>query len=266
MQTLMPVVFVSHGGGPLPLMGAENHRDMIESMQQLAQSLPKPKAIVMISAHWETEHFTVNQHPQPDLYFDYYNFPDEAYSITYPASGNPELAQTIQSLLEQQSIVVNTESERGLDHGVFVPLKMLFPAADVPIVQVSLAQSLDPTQHIELGKALQVLRLQGVMIMGSGMTTHNFSWFRGGLNEVVTQKNEAFHAWLDTTLVNPELTEVERGQLLAQWEQAPYAQEVHPREEHLIPLHVCYGAAEKPVSQVMAFEVMGLSTRCYCWN
>lgn len=261
-----PVLFVAHGGGPLPLLGADNHQAMIEVMEKLQACLPKPKALIVISAHWEEDIFCINSGHKPELYYDYYNFPEEAYAIQYPALGEPNLAQKIQEYLEGLEISTKQNTERGFDHGVFVPLKMIYPKADIPIVQISLQKSLNPKQHIELGQALKTFREQGVMVIGSGMTTHNFAWFRGEVTPTITAKNETFHQALASILESDVLTHENRAEQLMAWEKMPYAREVHLREEHLLPLHVCYGAAQTQVDEVISFEIMGLETHCYYWH
>lgn len=242
MSALMPVVFVPHGGGPMPLLGDINHRELTHFMQSLAADLPRPTAIVVITAHWEEEQVSISNSPAPDMMYDYYGFPPESYEFSYPAPGNPALAKHIQQLLQQQNIDARLDNQRAYDHGTFVPLMLIYPAADIPVVQLSLLASLDPAAHIAIGKALAPLREQGVLIVGSGMSFHNMRAFFSN-DPAVRGKSETFDHWLTETLTADTLTNAQREQNLSQWAVAPQGRFCHPREEHLLPLHVCFGAA-----------------------
>ncbi len=266
MSQLSPVVFVSHGGGPLPLLNDPGHQDMIACFAKLRGQLPKPDAIVVVSAHWEAPIASVTRAANPDLIYDYYGFPPESYQIKYPAPGAPALADQLTTCLHQHQIEYLADEQRGFDHGLFVPLLMLYPDADIPCLQLSLLKNLDPQQHIALGQAIRSLREQNVMILGSGFTFHNLPEFFSAGSESARQKNEAFEGWLIDTLSNTELTETEREQRLLEWEQAPAARYSHPREEHLLPLHVCYGASQKPADTVLTMQVLGKAASCYIWN
>lgn len=241
---LMPVVFVPHGGGPMPLLGDTNHRELTQFMQSLAADLPRPEAILVITAHWEEEVASITHSPAPGMLFDYYGFPPESYEFTYPAPGNPALAKQIQQLLALQNIDARLDNHRAYDHGTFVPLMLMYPAADIPVVQLSLLASLDSAAHIALGKALAPLREQGVLIVGSGMSFHNMRAFFSN-DPSVKGKSEAFDTWLTETLIDPQLNNTEREQRLSDWVSAPQGRFCHPREEHLLPLHVCWGAASQ---------------------
>jgi aromatic ring-opening dioxygenase catalytic subunit (LigB family) len=197
----------------------------------------RPKAVLVISGHWETEHPTVNIAEKPKLLFDYYGFPDETYRLKYPVSGAPDLEPRVRALLAQAGFELAVESKRGLDHGVFVPFLLIYPQADVPVMQLSLQQGLDPSLHITIGRALAPLRERGVLIVGSGMSYHNLAaMFSGRGGEAAT----AFDAWLGEAVRDP-LTRDER---LAGWRNAPGGRESHPRSEHLLPLMVAAGAAD----------------------
>lgn len=239
---LMPVVFVPHGGGPMPLLGDVNHRELTQFMQSLATDLPRPKAIVVITAHWEEESVSICSSPAPGMLFDYYGFPPESYEFNYPAPGNPALAKNIQQLLQERNINAGLDNQRAYDHGTFVPLMLLYPAADIPVVQMSLLASLDPAAHIAIGKALAPLREQGVLIVGSGMSFHNMRAFFSN-EPTIRGKSETFDHWLNETLTDDSLTNEQREIRLSQWAAAPQGRFCHPREEHLLPLHVCFGAA-----------------------
>lgn len=243
-HSLMPVVFVPHGGGPMPLLGDANHLELTRFMQSLAADLPRPKAIVVITAHWEEEVVSITYSPAPGMMYDYYGFPPESYEFSYPAPGNPPLAKQIQQLLQDHNIDARLDNQRAYDHGTFVPLMLSYPAADIPVVQLSLLASLDPAAHIAIGKALAPLREQGVLIVGSGMSFHNMRAFFSN-DPSIKGKSETFDNWLTDTLTASNLTNQNREQRLRDWASAPQGRFCHPREEHLLPLHVCWGAASQ---------------------
>ena len=147
------ILFIPHGGGPLPLLGDPGHAALVKFLQQAGQNMPRPDAIVVISAHWEQPVATLTSHPAPSIIYDYGGFPEESYAIEYPAPGEPALAQQIAELLQQHHIAHQLDARRGFDHGLFVPLKLMYPAADIPCLQLSLLASLDAAAHIELGRA-----------------------------------------------------------------------------------------------------------------
>ena len=155
-QDQAQIVYFSHGGGPLPILGDPGHQAMVGFMQQLPKKLKKPDAILVISAHWEERAVTLLGAPNPAMFYDYYGFPDEAYAITYPAPGNPELANKIASLLDEQGITTSVDTQRGFDHGLFIPLKLMYPQAEIPSLQLSLLRSLRPDEHIAIGNALRL--------------------------------------------------------------------------------------------------------------
>jgi aromatic ring-opening dioxygenase catalytic subunit (LigB family) len=238
----MPVVFMPHGGGPWPFVELgfpKAEMDELASYLRSVRGLPKtpPKALLVISAHWEEPAPTVMTAERPAMYYDYYGFPPESYQITWPAPGHPQLAARVQELLGTAGFKTATDAQRGFDHGTFVPLKLTYPEANVPAVQLSLKHGLDPEEHLAMGRALAPLRDEGVFIVGSGMTYHNMRGFRDPRSIPVA---EAFDAWLrETAALEPK----ERDQRLAQWSRAPAARQAHPREEHLLPLMVIAGAA-----------------------
>ncbi len=250
---LMPVVFVPHGGGPMPLMDDPAHQQMVHYLKGLSAQLPPPKAILVVSAHWEQTQVTVTSNATPELFFDYYGFPEQTYHYTYPAPGDPALASDIVDLLISSGIDAKTDNSRGLDHGVFVPLKLIYPEAAIPVLQISLRKGLDPHFHIALGQALAPLREQGVLILGSGMSFHNMqAFFRPSAQ--MQAYSEAFHQWLKQTLCDDDKPWEQRQALLEQWEQAPFARFNHPREEHLIPALVCFGAAQQSPQAQASFD------------
>lgn len=266
-ESKMPVAFIPHGGGPMPLMGLDQDRSLVEFLQGFSTLVPIPSAILVISAHWEEEVATVLSAAKPDLYFDYYNFPPETYQYTYPVAGAPELAEQISTLLNDADIENRLEQKRGLDHGVFVPLKLIYPKASIPCLQLSLLKNLDPSQHMEIGEALSNLREQGVLILGSGFSFHNLDLLKTGINSDALERSIEFDTWLKNICANPRLTKEERVAGLTHWAQAPQGRFSHPREEHLIPLHVCMGAANyKPADVIYDQVLMGIKNSAFLWR
>jgi aromatic ring-opening dioxygenase catalytic subunit (LigB family) len=202
-------------------------------------TVPKtqPKAILIISAHWEGSVSTVMTAEHPPLLYDYYGFPPASYEIKWPAPGDPKLAARVEELLGVAGFKTATDSRRGYDHGTFIPLKVAYPDANVPTVQLSILSSLDPEAHLAMGRALAPLRDEDVFILGSGMSFHNLRLLGNPRGRAAS---EAFDAWLQESAT---LGRVERERRLAQWAQAPEARTAHPREEHLLPLMVVAGAA-----------------------
>ena len=239
-----PTLFIPHGGGPCFFMDPPPAAPQLWTrMEQYLRGIPaalpaRPKALLVISGHWEAPVPTVNVAPQPSLLFDYYGFPEHTYRLTYPVPGAPALAAEVRRLLQAAGFATAEEDSRGLDHGVFIPLKVAFPDADVPVLQLSLQQGLDPAVHLAMGRALAPLRDQGVLIIGSGMSYHNLRLlFSGRGNEGAA----AFDDWLVQAAT--ERDPARRDAALMAWERAPHARECHPEEEHLIPLMVAAGAA-----------------------
>jgi aromatic ring-opening dioxygenase catalytic subunit (LigB family) len=198
----------------------------------------KPKAVLVITGHWEADTFTVSTAEHPPMEYDYYGFPEHTYHIKYPASGSPVLAARVRSLLADAGIATADDPRRGFDHGTFVPLVLMYPDADVPVVMLSLKSNYDPQEHIRVGQALIPLRDEGVLIMGSGLTYHNM---RGFGRDESTAVAEAFETYLGDAIAQADPQK--RNDMLARWESAPGARLVHPREDHLLPLMVVAGAA-----------------------
>ncbi len=252
----LPTYFISHGGGPWPWM-----EDARQSMKGLADSLadmPRqigvtPKAVLMISGHWEEAAYTVMASPRPPMLYDYGGFPPHTYEIHYDAPGSPELAQRVQGLIEAAGLPAASDAQRGFDHGSFVPLYVMYPQAEVPVVQLSLRKNFDPLEHVALGRALAPLRDEGVLIVGSGLSYHNLR----RLGPPAAAPSAAFDAWLQETLL--QSAPAERVERLGQWESAPAARICHPREEHLIPLMVALGAAENEAAECVFHEVGGFT-------
>ncbi len=262
----LTVVYLSHGGGPLPLLGDPRHVELVENLKIIAASIEKPSAIVVVSAHWETEKPTVTFGAKPTLLYDYYGFPEESYAIKYPASGEPGLAKKITSILRAKEIDADLDETRGFDHGLFVPLKIMYPEADIPCVQLSLVKGLDPKQHIQIGEALADLQQEGVLIIGSGFSFHNLSAFFTPSTAETRSMNESFEAWLIETCTDKNIDEDQRSARLENWEQAPFARYCHPREEHLLPLQVCYGAAKRPCTTLFKLNIMDKKASAYLWK
>jgi len=257
MPARQPVIFVPHGGGPCfwidwpPPFGPHAWDGLRDYLAGLVKSLPeRPKAFLVVTAHWEAEKPTVSVNPKPGMLYDYYGFPDHTYRLTYPAPGDPELGMQVKRLIEKAGLPVATDGERGFDHGVFVPFLIVDPKAEIPVVMLSLRQDLDPAFHIELGKALQPLRDQGIAIVGSGMSFHDLRHFRDG----DTTASATFDQWLDATA---KARPAEREARLAHWDEAPSARQCHPREEHLLPLMVVAGAADDSQGRHEFRDVIG---------
>jgi len=258
------IVYFSHGGGPLPILGDPSHRKMVDFMMQLPSRLRKPDAILVISAHWEESVATLLGAQNPPLFYDYYGFPDEAYEITYTAPGDPMLANRIAGLLNTNNIPARVDPERGFDHGLFIPLKLMYPQANIPSTQLSLLRGLKPAEHIALGKALRELMHENILVIGSGFSFHNMSAFSWQENNKPDPANDSFQNWL-IDVCNGPIAQPEREQRLIEWEQAPSARYCHPREEHLMPLHVCVGMANKRAIVVFDDYILGKRALAFLW-
>ena len=238
----LPVVFVPHGGGPWPFVelgfGDKVETAALAAYLRSIRQVPKvaPRALLVVSAHWEERVPTVMTSEHPPMLYDYYGFPPESYTLTWPAQGSPELGARVRQLLGAAGFETAEDRERGFDHGTFVPLKLMYPDAEIPTLQLSLKRGLDPEEHLAMGRALAPLRDEGVFIVGSGMTYHNLRAFGPAGRPAAA----AFDAWLCETTV---LEQGERDARLVQWESAPAARAAHPREEHLLPLMVVAGAS-----------------------
>lgn len=234
----MPALYLPHGGGPSFFMSGERKRlyqATEDFLRNVRHTLPAtPRSILLVTAHWETAVPSFTGGVQPELIYDYYGFPPETYAIQYPAPGQPALARQAAALLQGAGYDAQVDPHYGWDHGVFIPLKVMFPDADVPVVAMSLQASLNPVLHCRLGEALRPLRDEGVLVVGSGMSFHNLRNFSEG-----GPASLAFHNWLDDVLQG---NYAQRTQALGQWSQAPGGRASHPREEHLLPLMVASGA------------------------
>jgi aromatic ring-opening dioxygenase catalytic subunit (LigB family) len=263
-STRQPAIFLPHGGGPCFFMDwtwgpADTWVKTQRFLEGLAATLPEaPKAMVVISGHWEEPAFTAGAAAQPGLIYDYSGFPEHTYRLAWPAPGEPALAGRVAELLKQAGLPAAIDVTRGYDHGVFVPLKVAFPQAQIPVVTLSLAASLDPALHLAAGRALAPLRDEGILIVGSGMSFHNL---RAYFHPETAERARAFDAWLTKAVESPV---AERDTQLAQWRQAPFAAFAHPREEHLIPLLVAAGAGEAAAGKrIFSDEPMGAAISAY---
>lgn len=245
MTDSLPTLFIPHGGGPCFFMdglGPKGAWDQMAAyLRGIAATLPvRPRAILVVSGHWETPRPSVTTSPAPPLLYDYYGFPPHTYQLRYPAPGAPALADRVRALLDAAGIASDTDPARGFDHGVFIPMMLAFPDADIPIVQLSLQAGRDPDTHLRIGAALAHLRHEGVLIVGSGMSYHNM---RGYFSPDPAHglASDRFDAWLTDAVTDPD--PARRNALLAHWSEAPGARAAHPEEEHLLPLMVAAGAA-----------------------
>ena len=252
----LPTYFISHGGGPWPYM--PEYRQSMRGLELSLQDIPRqigtaPRAVLVISGHWEEAAFTVMASARPPMVYDYYGFPAHTYEVVYGAPGAPDVALRVQQLLQAAALPVRLDAARGFDHGTFAPLVVMYPQANVPVLQVSLKAGYDPQQHLALGRALAPLRDEGVLIVGSGLSYHNLR----RMGPPARAPSDAFDQWLQKTVVAS--TPADRTDGLLAWSHAPSARVAHPSEDHLIPLMVAVGAAESEPAACVYHEegVMG---------
>lgn len=249
MSSILPTYFLTHGGGPWPYM-KDDMPGVYDKLEASIVDIPRqiggrPKAVLAISGHWEESDFAVSSAAHPTMIYDYSGFPEHTYKIQYKAPGSPELAARVQALLEAGGIRCRSDAERGFDHGTFSLMKPLFPDEDVPVVQLSMRAGYDPALHIAVGRLLAPLREEGVLIIGSGSSYHNLrEWRRDASNP-----SRQFDAWLQDALL--KTVPAERVNKLMHWTDAPAARASHPTEDHLIPLMVAVGAAEKDAATLI---------------
>jgi aromatic ring-opening dioxygenase catalytic subunit (LigB family) len=211
----------------------------------------KPTAIVVVSAHWEAPRFTVQSAERPGMLFDYSGFPQHTYQFRYPSPGSPALAARVRRLLADAGLPDDADDARGYDHGVFIPLMLMAPAADVPVIQLSLRTGLDASEHAALGRALRPLRDEGVFVVGSGMSYHNMRGYGRAESGPVSDR---FDGWLTRTVAIDD--RAERSDALARWAEHPDGRPSHPREEHLLPLMVVAGCGDGGGRRVFTDRVM----------
>lgn len=278
--------YITHGGGPLPLLNHSKHSEMIKTLNELTGKIGRPDFIVIVSAHWEEPMFTVTANSTPDIIYDYYGFPEQAYSLKYDAPGFPALAHYLAETLQAENIPLATDDYRGFDHGMFIPLTLMFPHANIPCIQVSLKADLNSAEHIQLGAALKSALLrynssvhssgtrlenngERILLLGSGSSFHNMHGFFDSSDEAY-RKAKAFNDWMKNVVGGDAeghiVAENQREEQLIQWENAPEARYAHPREEHLIPLHVCYGANKRKADYTASLHVMDKPAAMFLWH
>ena len=277
----MPTLFISHGPGPM-FYAKSSPTDkgfakdcnvdapVTHWYRQLAQQMGlvdggkygKPKALVVFSAHWETpNNVWITSNRDMKLFYDYYGFDKYLYDIEYPAKGDPELARRVFEILKKANIDSKLDESRNYDRGVFVPLKLVFPDADIPIIQISLREELNPTYQVQIGKALSHLREEGILIIGSGQLTHNFST----MND--KKENEVFTQAITGILTSSDLDNETRLNTLLNWESIPNARKAHAREEHLLPLHTAAAAAGgSKATKLNNHWAQGMSLECFSFE
>lgn len=224
----------------MPLLGKQPA--VVQHIKDISNKIPeKPAAIVLISAHWEANPISITSSPKPGMLFDYYGFPPESYKYKYDAPGSPDLARKVQTMLQAEGLDSRLDEKRGFDHGVFVPMMIMYPEADIPIVCVSLHSSLSTEINMKLGKALAPLRKEKVLIMGSGYSFHNLEAFFQPTSQAAS-KAKSFNDWLMSSLLAGDGGSNNFMEELRNWESAPCARFCHPRAEHLLPLHAVAAA------------------------
>ena len=243
-----PSIYLFHGGGPYPLTEDPSQVSVRKFLKELPSKIPTPKAILLISAHWENSKVGIISKKEPNLLFDYYGFEKELYNFKYPAKNDMELVNKIVRIFEKNNIPYNLDESRDYDHGVFVPLLLMYPDAKIPVVQISLVKGLDPLTHIKIGEALASLREEEVLILGSGSSFHGFFVSNIKHNDLV-KHSEIYDKYLEDACTNKIYTPDERKQKLIDWAKGPSAKWSHPREEHLLPLMVNVGSSKGGVGE-----------------
>jgi 4,5-DOPA dioxygenase extradiol len=254
----LPTLFLSHGSP----MHAVQAGAAGEAWAALGRKLPRPRAVLIASAHWETSVPMLTGNPQPETIHDFGGFPPELYQLRYPTKGAPDLAERAVALLKDADLTAGIDGCRGLDHGAWVPLRWMYPDADIPVVQLSVQPELGPAHHVRLGRAVAPLAGEGVLIIGSGHTTHNLrDWMTNPRRQEPLRYAQAFAEW-----VGERLRTHDTDALTAYREQAPEASRAHPSEEHFLPLFVALGAAgnnAEPERILGGFEAGALAMDSY---
>lgn len=256
-----PTLFISHGAPTLPL----EHGPTTTFFHQLGQTFPRPNAIICVSAHWYTESPAVSIAPTMETIYDFYGFPDALYQIKYPAPSAPALAQKVATMLKDAGFAIESDPTRGLDHGAWVPLSMIYPQADIPVFQLAVQPQESTEHHFKMGQALQSLRDENILILASGGATHNLSDFRGQSAETAGYDYALkFDAWLKNAVTTGDVDSI--------WDyrkSAPEARRNHPTPEHFLPLLVALGAAgDQPVGKIIhdGFTYGMLSMAAFRWG
>lgn len=249
------IVYLSHGGGPLPILGDPGHAAMVAFMKTLAARAGRPKAIVLFSAHWEEAEASVIVAESPGLYYDYWGFPPEAYQVVYPLKTDVALARELIDALGAQAVV-----GRGYDHGVFIPLMLAYPDATIPVVQVSQLSTLDAQAHWTMGEQLRPFVDEDILFIGSGFSFHNIRAF----GHTDKEKVDRFSDYLIEACTLQD--DVQRRFLLLDWQNAPYGRYCHPREEHLLSLHICAALAQQAGSVLFDDEILATRAVAIGWG
>ncbi|OAA65320.1 extradiol ring-cleavage class 3 subunit b [Niveomyces insectorum RCEF 264] len=270
------VVALSHGGGPMPVLGDPDSVELANSMRTrvpailgLNDAARRPKAIVIVTAHWSTDRPTVSSGARHKLLYDYGGFPPAAYRLKYDAPGSPEVAHRVAEVLRTAGFDPALDAERGWDHGVFVPMLLVHPAADIPIVQMSVLDSEDPAAHFAMGRALAPLRDENIAVIGSGFASfHNMRLMFAGITREPTMRDKLKEWNAAVTAAAAVADNRERGEQFQTWRSWPAAYVTHPRggAEHFLPLIVCAGAADSTAGQSYVDKFMGLDIVSYYWN
>ncbi|WP_122770021.1 DODA-type extradiol aromatic ring-opening family dioxygenase [Pseudomonas viridiflava] len=234
---MFPSLFISHGSPMLALQPGESG----PALARLAAEMPRPRAIVMVSAHWESHELLVNGNPQPETWHDFGGFAAELFAVQYPAPGLPDLTREVVELLAASDLPARIDSRRPFDHGVWVPLSLMYPQADIPVVQISLPSRQGPELQTRVGKALAGLRADGVLIIGSGSITHNLGELNWNADSArVEPWAQAFRDWMIDKLASDDESALHQYRSLA-----PHAVRAHPSDEHLLPLYFARGAGDE---------------------
>jgi len=260
MSPRHPVLFVSHGAPDVLLKPGAS----VALWQRLGVELPRPRAILVISAHWAAREPTVSTAASPDTIHDFGGFPDALYAMEYPAPGAPALAARVRELLAAAALPCAETPDRGLDHGAWIPLKAMYPQADIPVVQLALHPSAGTDWHRRIGTSLRPLRDEGVLILASGAVTHNFGWLTWGEDSKPVEAAQAFATWLGEALARDD-----RPALLDYRRRSAHGAAAHPSEEHLLPLFSALGAAnpgEIPLHLEPEYTYGGLAMDAYLWQ
>ena len=262
---MIEILYFSHGGGPLPVLNDPSHEAMNNFMESLPAKITRPAGIIVFSAHWEEDVVTIQNGESPEMIYDYYGFPKAAYEIKYPCKGNPYLAAKVANFLSINGISCILDDKRPYDHGVYIPLKMMYPEADIPVIQVSLNHNLDPEIHFNIGKALRALTDENILIIGSGFSFHNMRKFDFEGRNLRDPLNDSFQDSLSNMCCG-DYDEEKIYAKMANWHEMPDARYCHPREEHLVPLFVCLGAAKGQGVKIFDDYILGKRATAFFWR
>lgn len=263
----MPIICIPHGGGPMPLLNDPGHAKLLASWEELGDLIRnlKPNAICVISAHWLKRHPTILNQSNHELFFDYYGFPKETYSVKYPAKGvSKDYQDMIQARLQSCFKTVKIDHNRGLDHGVFIPMKCLVPEADIPVFQVSCLSSMDFNEHAKLGRCLSSLLDDGILLLGSGMMYHNMGYFRSAAGH---RNSQEFHKQV-VKILKQEGSIEDKQASFDLFRKTKLFWEVHPSPDHFLPFIVSAAAANWDPNYELQFydEIMRTYNGTFIWK